>query len=80
MLITSIWLAEHQKALNLGIKDEIAALQWVQHNIGAFGGDKDKVGWSSSPHTLFQSSTLGDSLRGECRSYDVCDTLPQYTS
>ncbi|KAK0460688.1 extracellular triacylglycerol lipase precursor [Desarmillaria tabescens] len=29
--------------LNLAIKDELAALEWVQLNIGAFGGDKDKV-------------------------------------
>lgn len=35
--------AADQKALNLAIRDEIAALEWVQCNIGAFGGDKDKV-------------------------------------
>ncbi|KAK0205537.1 esterase 1 [Desarmillaria ectypa] len=29
--------------LNLAIKDQLAALEWVQVNIGAFGGDKDKV-------------------------------------
>ncbi|KAG7445246.1 esterase 1 [Guyanagaster necrorhizus] len=29
--------------LNLAIKDQLAALEWVQKNIGAFGGDKDKV-------------------------------------
>ncbi|KAK7040320.1 hypothetical protein VNI00_009788 [Paramarasmius palmivorus] len=30
-------------ALNLGLKDQSAALEWIQHNIGAFRGDKDKV-------------------------------------
>ncbi|SJL04003.1 uncharacterized protein ARMOST_07360 [Armillaria ostoyae] len=35
--------AADREKLNLGIKDELAALEWVQHNIGAFGGDKKKV-------------------------------------
>ena len=29
--------------LNAGITDAAFALQWVQHNIDFFGGDKDKV-------------------------------------
>lgn len=35
--------AADRENLNLGIKDELAALEWVQQNIGAFGGDKKKV-------------------------------------
>ncbi|KAG6893353.1 hypothetical protein C0992_010363, partial [Termitomyces sp. T32_za158] len=34
---------DDEKALNLAIKDQIAALEWVQANIGVFGGDPTKV-------------------------------------
>ncbi|KAG7089104.1 hypothetical protein E1B28_010813 [Marasmius oreades] len=35
--------AERECALNLGLKDQLAALEWVQENIEFFGGDKSKV-------------------------------------
>ncbi|KAG5635942.1 hypothetical protein H0H81_009591 [Sphagnurus paluster] len=39
----SIPSANDKKALNLAMKDQLTALQWVQENIGLFGGDKNKV-------------------------------------
>jgi carboxylesterase type B len=35
--------ASAKKVLNLGLKDIISGLQWVQSNIEVFSGDKNKV-------------------------------------
>jgi acetylcholinesterase len=47
MLPLTVTVADDRGALNLALKDQIAALEWVQENIGEFGGDKEKVGLST---------------------------------
>ncbi|KAI3621518.1 extracellular triacylglycerol lipase precursor [Moniliophthora roreri] len=62
--------AAEKGALNLGLRDQIAAFEWIQRNIGAFGGDKDKVtlfgisAGSVSINTLYLNAELEKYARG----------------
>lgn len=48
-------LSAKEGALNLGLKDQILLMEWVQENIGSFGGDKNNVtifGLSAGAHSV----------------------------
>ncbi|KAF8182347.1 Alpha/Beta hydrolase protein [Pholiota molesta] len=62
--------ASAKKALNLGLKDIIAGLQWVQSNIEVFSGDKNKVtlfGQSAGATAVFELA-LSSHIRGLARA------------
>lgn len=50
--------ADSQASGNYGFLDQIAALRWVQRNIGAFGGDPDNVTIAGQSAGAFSVNTL----------------------
>ena len=58
-LIMTVEQADKAGILNLGLRDQLTAMEWVNKNIGAFGGDKNKV--YGSVMLLIASQTRFDS-------------------
>ncbi|KAF9261260.1 alpha/beta-hydrolase [Marasmius fiardii PR-910] len=58
-----------RKSLNLGLKDQRLALEWVQQNIGYFGGDPERV-------TIFGQSSGGLSVTLQILAYGGTRPIP----
>lgn len=69
-------LSAKEGALNLGLRDQILMMEWVQENIEAFGGDPNNVtlfGLSAGAHSV----SLGTSLASLCTNIKK-DRSPYY--
>ncbi|KAB8288475.1 hypothetical protein EYC80_010140 [Monilinia laxa] len=61
------------KSLNVGLKDQRLALEWIQKNIEAFGGDKDRV-------TIFGQSSGGLSVGMQILAYGGSKPVPFHSA
>ncbi|KAK7051297.1 hypothetical protein VNI00_004797 [Paramarasmius palmivorus] len=62
--------AADRGALNLGLKDQLVALEWVKKNVRAFGGDPNKVSFAFfDPKILDMNGEIGDGIWTQRRFY-----------
>ena len=64
-LLGFLSLATEELSGNMGLLDQVVALQWVQDNIRAFGGDPRQV------------TIMGESAGGSAVTYHVISPLSQ---
>jgi hypothetical protein len=69
--------ADDRSSLNLALKDELIALEWVQLHIETFGGDKTKVHNILLSIQFTQRLQLGHRVRPERGLSHDCSVIPQ---
>nr|VWO94947.1 Carboxylic ester hydrolase (EC [Ganoderma boninense] len=79
--------ADQLGVVNLGLKDQLAAISWVQKHIGAFGGDPTKItlfgqsAGSISIADLYLNAGLENfGVRGAIMESGSSGTLPSFTA